>query len=109
MSLVYEACLEDDAQRRHLEAGPGAHVGGLYEDDHALADAARAWVAAPAIERGLRFRPGTDFSEACVSPTAVRHDSLRLVSNLFGLLRPARRLFPPSMRRHKHTSSRKTA
>ena len=187
VSLVYEACLEDDAQRRHLEAGPGAHigarvlgktsgvgwrmifararrwyeaqvaatpsgapptriflfgfsrgallarhavaehearrfyayvplrggqveealfpgvhsdVGGLYEDDHALADAARAWVAAPAIERGLRFRPGTDFSEACVSPTAVRHDSLRLVSNLFGLLRPARRLFPPSMRRH---------
>ena len=26
VSLVYEACLEDDAQRRHLEAGPGAHV-----------------------------------------------------------------------------------
>ena len=84
------------------ELFPGVHsdVGGLYEDDHALADAARAWVAAPAVERGLRFRPGTDFSEARVPPTAVRHDSLRLVSNLFGLLRPARRLFPPSMRRH---------
>ena len=29
MSLVYEACLEDNAQRRHLEAGPGAYVGAL--------------------------------------------------------------------------------
>ena len=84
------------------ELFPGVHsdVGGLYEDDHALADAARAWVAAPAVERGLRFCPGTDFSEARVPPTAVRHDSLRLVSNLFGLLRPARRLFPATMRRH---------
>lgn len=102
VSLVYEACLEDDSQKRHLEAGlgarvgalllgktsgvgwrvifararrwyearrfyayvplrgerveevlfPGVHsdVGGLYEDDHGLADAARAWVAAPAAE-----------------------------------------------------------
>ena len=84
------------------ELFPGVHsdVGGLYEDDHALADAARAWIAAPAAERGLRFRSETDFSEAHVPATAVRHDSLRLVSNLFGLLKPARRLFPSSMRRH---------
>ena len=81
---------------------PGVHsdVGGLYEDDHELADAARAWVAAPAAARGLRFRAGTDFSATRAPATAKRHDSLRLVSNLFGLLRPARRLFPPSMRRH---------
>ncbi len=80
---------------------PGVHsdVGGLYEDDHALADAARAWVASPASERGLRFREGTDFSKTVAPTTARRHDSLRLVSNLFGFLRPARRLFPPSMRR----------
>ena len=80
---------------------PGVHsdVGGLYEDDHALADAARAWVAAPAAARGLRFRAGTDFSATRAPATARRHDSLRLVSNLFGLLCPARRLFPPSMRR----------
>ena len=81
---------------------PGVHsdVGGLYEDNHELADAARAWVAAPAVARGLRFRAGTDFSATRAPATAKRHDSLRLVSNLFGLLRPARRLFPPSMRRH---------
>ncbi len=89
------------------ELFPGVHsdVGGLYEDDHALADAARAWVAAPAVERGLRFCPETDFSDTCVPSTAVRHDSLRLVSNLFGLLRPARRLFPPSMRRHDFSTA----
>ena len=29
VSLVYEACLEDESQKRHLEAGPGAHVGAL--------------------------------------------------------------------------------
>ena len=84
------------------ELFPGVHsdVGGLYDDDHALADAARAWVAAPAAERGLRFREGTDFSTTSAGAGAVRHDSLRLVSNLFGLLRAARRVFPPSMRRH---------
>ena len=84
------------------ELFPGVHsdVGGLYEDDHALADAARAWVAAPAAERGLRFRVGTDFSATSAPETAVRHDSLRLVSNLFGLLRPARRIFPRALRRH---------
>ncbi len=29
VSLVYEVCLEDAVQRRHLEAGSGAHVGAL--------------------------------------------------------------------------------
>ena len=84
------------------ELFPGVHsdAGGLYEDNHELADAARAWVAAPAAARGLRFLPGTDFSATQAPATAVRHDSLRLVSNLFGLLRPARRLFPKTLRRH---------
>ncbi len=89
---------------------PGVHsdVGGLYEDNHELADAARAWVAAPAAERGLRFSAGTDFSAIRTPSTAVRHDSLRLVSNLFGLLRSARRHFPPSMRRHDAAGMRTT-
>lgn len=84
------------------ELFPGVHsdVGGLYDDNHELADAARAWVAAPAAERGLRFRAGTDFSVTYAPETAVRHNSLRLVSNLFGLLRPALRIFPASLRRH---------
>ena len=40
---------------------------------------------------------------------AVRHDSLWLVSNLFGLLRPARRLFPPSMRRQRDGEADRSA
>ena len=81
---------------------PGAHsdVGGLYEDNHELADAARAWVAQPAQERGLRFTADAfAVSPVCRSPTAVRHDSLRHISNLFGLLRPVQRLFPATLRR----------
>lgn len=90
------------------ELFPGVHsdVGGLYEDNHELADAARAWVAAPSVERGLRFRAGTDFSATYAPKTAVRHDSLRLVSNLFGLLRPVRRLFPATMRRHARSDAK---
>ena len=65
--------------------------------------------AAPAAARGLRFRAGTDFSATHAPATAKRHDSLRLVSNLFGLLRPARRLFPPSMRRQRDGEADRSA
>ncbi len=84
------------------ELFPGAHsdVGGLYADNHELADAARAWVAAPAAERGLRFKVGTRFDVSYDPATAVRHDSQRLVSNLFGLLRPKLRVFPATLKRH---------
>ena len=84
------------------ELFPGAHsdVGGLYADDHELADVARAWVAQAAEEGGLRFRDGAAPAEREASRTAVRHDSLRLVSNLFGLLKPKRRVFPKTLRRH---------
>lgn len=87
------------------ELFPGAHsdVGGLYADNHELADAARAWIAAPAADRGLRFKAGTRFDVAYDPKTAVRHDSLRLVSNLFGLLRAKRRVFPATLRRHQFT------
>ena len=83
------------------ELFPGAHsdVGGLYEDNHVLADIAREWVAAPAIEAGLRT------SHLLTSPPShlpepVRHDSRRLISNLWGLLGTARRIFPERMKRH---------
>ena len=73
-----------------------------------MADAARAWVAASAVARGLRFRAGTDFSATRAPATAKRHDSLRLVSNLFGLLRPARRLFPKALKRPDAKGTRAT-
>jgi len=84
------------------ELFPGSHsdVGGLYEDNHELADAARAWIVQPAVERGLRLRKGVTLNDRVDSKTAIRHDSLRHLSNFFGLLRPAKRLFPKGMKRH---------
>ena len=84
------------------ELFPGVHsdVGGLYDDNHELADAARAWIALPAAERGLRFKVGTRFDVSCDPATAVRHDSQRLISNLFGLLGVKRRVFPATLKRH---------
>ena len=86
------------------ELFPGAHsdVGGLYSDNHELADVARAWIAKAAADRGLRFKDGTTFEARCDEKTAVRHDSRRLVSNLFGLLGTARRVFPATLRRHRN-------
>jgi len=85
---------------------PGVHsdVGGLYEDNHELADIARAWVMEPAVARGLRLRPGLEFRIPVPSDQAIRHDSLRLPSNLFGLLRPLRRSFPVGMKRQQPVS-----
>jgi len=81
---------------------PGVHsdVGGLYADNHEFADAARAWVAQGAAERGLLFAPGSfPESPVCLSETAIRHDETRHFSNLFGLLRPVQRVFPATLRR----------
>jgi len=82
---------------------PGVHsdVGGLYDDNHELADAARAWIAQGAVACGLKLKPGVVLSDRVNPKTAKRHDSLRLVSNLWGLLKPLKRIFPESMRRHK--------
>jgi len=81
---------------------PGVHsdVGGLYEDNHELADAACAWIAQGAAGRGLRFLPGS-FPEdpICRSATAIHHDESRHFSNLFGLLRPVQRVFPATLKR----------
>lgn len=85
------------------ELFPGVHsdVGGLYDDDHRLADAARAWIAEAAVARGLRIRAGIRLDEAAVDLSgATRHDSLRLVSNLFGLLGSVKRRFPADIPRH---------
>jgi len=65
---------------------PGSHsdVGGLYADNHLIADVALAWIADGARSAGL------EFAEAIRAPSSAAtcriHDSLGLVSNLFGLL-----------------------
>ena len=89
------------------ELFPGAHsdVGGLYEDNHVLADIAREWVAEPAVEAGLKLQTPLSGLQPLTSglqppPLALRHDSRRLISNLWGLLGTARRIFPERMKRH---------
>lgn len=84
------------------ELFPGCHsdVGGLYDDDHTLADLACDWVVAPALASGLRMK-----RESCTPPSvdgldALRHDSCRLVSNLFGLIPSRLRVFPVTLKRH---------
>lgn len=84
------------------ELFPGVHsdVGGLYDDNHEYADVACAWVVRPALVAGLRLAHELDCADRINPLTAVRHDSLRLISNLFGFLRPVRRAFPDTLRRH---------
>ncbi len=84
------------------ELFPGVHsdVGGLYDDNHEYADVACAWVVRPALVAGLRFAQELDCGDRINPLTAIRHDSQRLVSNLFGLLRPVSRRFQVGMKRH---------
>lgn len=87
---------------------PGAHsdVGGLYDDNHRLADEALKWVVEPACAAGLRLREGASL-EPSADPV-VRHDSFRLASNLWGLLGSVARKLdglktwePPEVKREK--------
>lgn len=72
---------------------PGCHsdVGGIYEDNHVLADVTLAWIAQPARRLGLRFRKGVRLVQSVDPSSIVLHDSSRLVSNLWGVLGKIRR------------------
>lgn len=72
---------------------PGVHsdVGGLYADNHAIADVSLAWMAAGAVRAGLRLVRGVHLTQR-LDRTAVRlHSSHRQISNLFGAFAPVRR------------------
>ncbi len=65
---------------------PGSHsdVGGLYDDNHLMADLALAWVAAGAKRAGMRIRKGESIVQRLDKSAVVLHDSHALVSNLWG-------------------------
>ena len=67
---------------------PGVHsdVGGLYEDNHDIADATLAWIVEPAIKRGLRIKEGIELRQDWNLETLPTHDSKCLISNLWGAL-----------------------
>lgn len=66
---------------------PGSHsdVGGLYDDNHLMADLALAWIAAGAKRAGVRFVRGADIVQRLDKAAVVLHDSHALVSNLWGV------------------------
>lgn len=85
-----------NAAGRSIEemAFPGSHsdVGGLFEDNHAIADASLEWIARGAERAGLKLKPGA--LEAITDPSGgdiVTHDSGGEISNLWGLLGTAKR------------------
>lgn len=74
---------------------PGVHsdIGGLYEDNHDIADATLTWIAESAVERGLRLKPDATLPRRLDLSKLPTHDSFRLLSNLWGLLGSSRRTF----------------
>lgn len=69
---------------------PGCHsdVGGLYDDNHAIADVTLDWILEPAIERGLKaIRCSTSTSNFDYKI----HDALREPTNAWGALDPVKR------------------
>ena len=65
---------------------PGSHsdVGGLYADNHLMADLALSWIAAGAKRAGLRLKRGADIVQRLDAQAVVLHDPHALASNLWG-------------------------
>ncbi len=75
---------------------PGSHsdVGGLYADNHLVADLALAWIAAGAKREGLRMRRGVRLAQSLDTSVVVLHDSHDEASNLWGAFDRIRRNLP---------------
>ena len=71
---------------------PGSHsdVGGLYDDNHAIADVTLRWILEPGVERGLRVDRGQR-AEDNGQRQYVVHDSLTEPTNGWGMIDPAKR------------------
>lgn len=80
---------------------PGVHsdVGGLYADNHVIADVALAWMAAGAVRAGLRLDRGVHLTQRFDWAAASLHSSHSHISNLFGAFAPVRRALA-AMRAH---------
>ena len=72
---------------------PGSHsdVGGLYDDNHLVADLALAWIASGARREGLRLKRGADIRQRLDVRSVVLHDSHSRASNLWGAFGRVRR------------------
>ena len=74
---------------------PGSHsdVGGLYDDNHVIADVSLAWIAQGARRAGLRLRRNVRLVQTFDPKEVVLHDSRRLATNLWGALGERLRTF----------------
>ena len=75
---------------------PGSHsdVGGLYDDNHLIADLALAWIAAGAKREGLRLKRGVHLLQRLDPSAVILHDSHDEASNLWGAFDRVRRVLP---------------
>lgn len=80
---------------------PGSHsdVGGLYADNHVIADAALDWIAQGAVKAGLQMKAGVRLRVARDFSAAVLHSEQDEVTNLWGAFDPVRRVLK-GLRRH---------
>ena len=80
---------------------PGCHsdVGGLYEDNHAIADVTLDWILEPAVERGLKVANNGQRTADSGQRQYVVHDSSNEPTNGWGLLDPVKRVLD-GIRRH---------
>ena len=95
--------MRDEERRMRVEESvfPGSHsdVGGLYEDNHAIADVTLDWILEPAVERGLRVDRWQKTEDNGQSQYAV-HDSLNEPTNAWGALDPVKRALD-GVKRHQ--------
>ena len=82
---------------------PGSHsdVGGLYDDNHAIADVTLDWILEPALARGLKLLSSVYpiKQSSNLQSNNVIHDSLHEPTNGWGLLDPVKRVLD-GIRRH---------
>ena len=101
--------IEQSEQSNNVEelVFPGSHsdVGGLYDDNHVIADVTLDWILEPALKRGLKILVEAARTPLlhCTTTTPDYdykiHDSLHEPTNGWGLLDPVKRVLE-GIRRH---------
>ena len=92
-----ECCRGDCGSTVEEVVFPGSHsdVGGLYDDNHAIADVTLDWILEPALKRGLKILVEADGNPLPLSSSSAFaykiHDLLREPTNGRGLLDPVKR------------------
>ena len=74
---------------------PGSHsdIGGLYEDNHSIADLTLSWIAKGAKDAGMKFKRGVDIRQKIDLDNVVLHDPHDDASNLWGAFDKIKRKF----------------